>query len=328
MALVLTMLLSTALCGLYLLLARRWQIVAAPNERSSHAQATPHGGGIGLLLALVVGLSQVGDWNMLWSGVYRWLVIGALALMVLGVLDDLVELSVRLRMALYGLCCLVLATVLLNPLQPMWSLPVFACGVGLVALALLWMINLYNFMDGIDGIAALQCILASVGAALLAWRSGADGAYISFCLLLAASHLGFLVWNWPPARLFMGDAGSVPTGFLLGGLAVLGAVRGYLHPTCWLVLLAVFISDASWTLCRRLFQGEVVTQAHRDHAYQRLSRHWHSHFRVDVLVLLINVLWLFPLAAAIQLWPSHAPIMVILAYLPLLFGVAKAGKFA
>jgi Fuc2NAc and GlcNAc transferase len=192
------------------------------------------------------------------------------------------------------------------------------------------MVNLYNFMDGIDGIAATQCILACASAALLAWMGRAPGGaeYALFCLLLAAAQLGFLFWNWPPARLFMGDAGSVPTGLLLSGLALLGWAQGLLDLACWLILLAVFITDASWTLLWRLFSGQPVAQAHRLHAYQRLSRYWGSHMLIDVLLMAINAAWLFPLAWAAHSFPEYAFILVILAYLPLLLGMVRVGKFA
>jgi Fuc2NAc and GlcNAc transferase len=126
----------------------------------------------------------------------------------------------------------------------------------------------------------------------------------------------------------MGDAGSVPTGFLLGGLALLGGAQDLLNTACWLILLAVFITDATWTLLWRLVTGQAVTQAHRLHAYQRLSRHWGSHLAVDMLLLAINALWLFPLAWAVQSMPEYTLILVILAYLPLLLGMVRSRKFA
>jgi Fuc2NAc and GlcNAc transferase len=126
----------------------------------------------------------------------------------------------------------------------------------------------------------------------------------------------------------MGDAGSVPTGFLVAAIALLGAVQGYLNPLCWAILLAVFITDASWTLVWRLATGQAFMQPHRLHAYQRLSRYWDSHLSVDMLLLAINVMWLFPLAWAVQAWPSYSVILVILAYFPLLCGMAKVGRLA
>lgn len=324
--LLVTLSLSILLCGLYLQLARRWQILDRPNERSSHQQPTPHGGGAGLMLAFGIGLLGAGLHYGSWPPGYGLVAGIALLLMLLGIADDLLSLSVRLRLALYGLACLVVAlSVLPMPLTGSAALDVATAL--LLALAMLWLVNLYNFMDGIDGIAATQCVLACSAAAWLSWQS-AGNSYAMFCLLLAASHLGFLLWNWPPARLFMGDAGSIPTGFLLASLALLGTVQGQLHPACWLVLLAVFISDASWTLVWRMASGQPFTRPHRLHAYQRLSVYWGSHQRVDLLLSAVFVLWLLPLAWLLEIYPDYAILLVILAYLPLLLGMAKTRPLA
>jgi Fuc2NAc and GlcNAc transferase len=287
----LTLVVSTVLCGLYLLAARRLQILDQPNERSSHQQPTPHGGGAPLFLAFSFGVAVAALWWDIWTAPYLLLMMLALALMLLGVVDDFRELSVRLRMALYGLVALLMSAYLL---QPMFG------GAILLAASLFW------------------------GLVLLWGHS----AYALFCLLLAAAHLGFLAWNWPPARLFMGDAGSVPTGFLLASLALLGWVEGQLNPLCWLVLLAAFVTDASWTLLWRIASGQPFTQPHRSHAYQRLSRHMGSHLVVDMGLVALNGLWLFPLAWGVQIWPKFGFLLVILAYLPLVWGMAKVRKLA
>ncbi len=319
-ALLLTLLASVLLCGLYLQLARRWQILDRPNERSSHELPTPHGGGLPLFAAFALGLLAAALLGVDWPGIY--LVVTALALLLVatGVVDDLRGLSVGARFAIYGLCCAATVAVLLPPLDS----PLAGAVAIVAALALLWMLNLYNFMDGIDGIAALQCIQAAVSAALLSWFTAMDAAYTLFCLLLAAAHTGFLVWNWPPARLFMGDAGSIPTGYLLGVLALLGVVQGQLSGWVWLILLAPFIVDASYTLAWRIVNGQPFTRPHRLHAYQRLSRHWGGHLPVDMLLLALHALWLFPLALTLTIWPKFRFFLVILAYLPLLIGMAKA----
>jgi Fuc2NAc and GlcNAc transferase len=322
-----TFVLSVLLCRAYLGIARERQIVAMPNERSSHSLATPNGGGIALLLAFTLGLLMAAWVYGAWSRPFVTLSVAALVLAVLGFMDDLLGLSMRLRLLAYSLVCSLVSIVIL---QPAMNEDVLS-GLALVMLAagvLLWSLNLYNFMDGIDGIAAMQAVLACCGAAWLSWVSVQDEIYLMFCLLLAAAHSGFLIWNFPPARLFMGDSGSVPTGFLLAGMMIIGAVQGQLNPLCWLVLLAIFITDASWTLLWRVVTGQRFTQPHRLHVYQRLSQHWNSHLKVDLSLLGINVLWLFPLAMAVQAWPDHALFMVILAYLPLLCAMAKAGRLA
>ena len=325
--LVTTFLLSALLCGGYLRFARVRRFLDAPNERSSHSHPTPHGGGAAVLLAFIAGLLLAAQFYNSWDESFVVLAVAALLLMIVGVIDDLRGLSVRVRMALYSLVCLWVADTLLQSIFIDSGASRVVVGL-LVALVMLWSLNLYNFMDGIDGIAALQTVLACCFGAWLSLRSGHDDSYAMLCLLLAAAHAGFLIWNCPPARLFMGDAGSVPTGFLVAAIALLGALQGHLNPLCWAILLAVFITDASWTLVWRLSTGQAFTQPHRLHAYQRLSRYWDSHLSVDMLLLAINVMWLFPLAWAVQAWPSYSVILVILAYFPLLFGMAKVGRLA
>jgi Fuc2NAc and GlcNAc transferase len=322
-----TLLLSAFLCGVYLRIARVWRFLDAPNERSSHSLPTPHGGGAALILAFVSGLLLAAKLYGAWDDSFVALALAAVVLMMLGIVDDLYGLSVWPRLIMYAVLCLWLSACLLHGVAA--GNPLLSGALVLVAtFVLLWSLNLYNFMDGIDGIAAIQAVLACCAAALLSWFTGHEESYPRYCLMLAAAHGGFLVWNFPPARLFMGDAGSVPTGFLLGALALLGAAQGQLNPLVWLILLAAFITDASWTLVWRMASGQAFTQAHRQHAYQRLSRHWDSHLRVDILLILIVMLWLFPLAAALQLWPQHSLFLVLLAYLPLLVGMAKMGRLA
>ena len=325
--LVATFLLSALLCGGYLRVAQCRRLVDTPTERSSHSHPTPHGGGAALLLAFIVGLFLAGQRYNSWEESFVVLAVAALLLMIVGIVDDLRGLSVRVRMILYSLVCLWAADTLLSSVF-IDSVASRAVLVLLAAFVMLWSLNLYNFMDGIDGIATLQTLLACCFAAWLSSRVGHNNGYAMLCLLLAAAHAGFLLWNYPPARLFMGDAGSVPTGFLLAAIALVGAAQGQLNPLCWAVLLAVFITDASWTLLWRLSTRQAFMQPHRLHAYQRLSRYWNSHLSVDMLLLTINVFWLFPLAWALQAWPSYSIIFVILAYFPLLCGMAKVGRLA
>jgi Fuc2NAc and GlcNAc transferase len=326
-AVLLTFVVSVLLCAMYLRVARARHILDVPNHRSSHFRPTPHGGGVPLLLAFALGLMLASQIYGYWETPFVVLTAAALALMLIGVCDDLRGLSAKVRFIVYALVCLATAASMLHAVlanEPAW-------GVALLlfwGLTLLWSLNLYNFMDGIDGIAATQAIFVCCAAALLVWWAGRDGHYVLYCLLLAAAHGGFLVWNRPAARLFMGDAGSVPTGFLLAGLALLGAVEGQLSPWCWAVLSAVFIIDASYTLLWRIATGQAFTEPHRMHAYQRLSRYWGSHLMVDLLLLAINVMWLLPLAVAIQNWPDTALFLVFLAYLPLGYGMVKIARLA
>jgi len=321
----LTLLLSVFLCGCYLVIARRLRILDQPNARSSHQRPTPHGGGLPLFAAFALSMACSALYFGPWDDLYVLLTALTLFLVVVGVVDDITRLSIRVRLSIYAACAAAVPVALLPP-----------AGTGLAEIllllacffALLWLMNLYNFMDGIDGIAAIQCILASVSAALLSWMKAGNSEYVLICLLLATCHLGFLCWNFPPARLFMGDAGSVPTGFLLGALALVGSSHGQLNPLCWVILLAGFITDTSYTLLWRIVTGQRFIQPHRQHAYQRLSRRLRSHLAVDMGLVALNTLWLFPLAWMAQTWPDCAFLLVILAYLPLLAGMAKLRHMA
>ena len=236
-----------------------------------------------------------------------------------GVLDDRYGLSVKLRLPLYALACLLATWLLVDGALPLW-LTVAA------AIYALWLLNLFNFMDGIDGIAAAEAGFVFLAAALLALWRGAEGIFPLLCLLLATACVAFLHWNWSPARLFMGDVGSIPLGFLLAVFSLQGELSGQLPLVSWLILLAVFIGDATYTLAWRALNGEQVTAAHSRHGYQRLARHWGSHGKVVMLMILYNTLWLLPLAVAALHFPQWAWACVLGAYLPLLTLRLKADK--
>ena len=187
----------------------------------------------------------------------------------------------------------------------------------LAAIYLVWMLNLYNFMDGIDGIASVEAICACLGACLLYWLGGFENLILA-PLVLAMAVAGFLYWNFPPARIFMGDAGSGFLGIILGMLSLQAAWSSPKLLWVWLILLGVFIVDATLTLLRRLLRGDKVYEAHRSHAYQFASRHYGRHLPVTLVVTAINLFWLLPLAACVVLWNMDGALALILAYVPLL----------
>lgn len=305
-------------CGVYRRLAYRWQLMDVPNHRSAHDAPTPRGGGVGIFLGLFVAAAAVALAGDSWPRpLPHWFALSA-GLVLAGIVDDHLSLPVGVRLSLYALAAGI-ATWLLVGFSPLWL-------ALLSLLYILWIMNLFNFMDGIDGIAAAEACFVLVAAAVLSIWQDAAGAYPLFCLLLSAACLAFLHWNWAPASLFMGDAGSIPLGFLLAVLSVQGEVSGELSLVSWLVLLAVFIADATYTLLWRAVQGEKLTEAHSRHLYQRLARYWRSHGRVVQVMLGYNLLWLLPLAAAAAVVPGYWWLWLPLAYLPLLPILLKAGK--
>lgn len=291
-----------------------------PNARSSHTLPTPRGGGVAIVLsfslALVFMLRADPDfWPLL-------LALGGagLAVAVLGFLDDHGHIAARWRLlghfsaaawGLFWLGGLPPFTLLGETYDLGWV------GHGLTLFYLVWMLNLYNFMDGIDGIASVEAICVCLSAGLIYALSG-QAALIPLPMLLAAAVAGFLFWNFPPARIFMGDAGSGFLGIIIGLLSLQAAWAGPSLLWSWLILLGVFVVDATATLIRRLVRGDKVYEAHRSHAYQFASRRFGRHLPVTLAVMAINILWLLPLAMAAGVWGFDGATMLLIAYAPLL----------
>jgi UDP-GlcNAc:undecaprenyl-phosphate GlcNAc-1-phosphate transferase len=224
-----------------------------PNERSLHATPTPRIGGLGIMAG--VGVASV--W--LAEGALLPVMLAAITLAAVSVLDDVRSLPVALRFLAHFVAAV----------GCMLALGLSGWILLLGTLAVIWMTNLYNFMDGSDGLAGGMTAIGFGMLALAAWQS--DAAVLAvFCASIAAAALAFLRFNFPPARLFMGDAGSIPLGFLAAAIGILGArlnVWPWLFP---LLVFSPFIVDASVTLARRTLRGEKIWQAHRSHYYQRV----------------------------------------------------------
>jgi Fuc2NAc and GlcNAc transferase len=253
---------------------------------------------------------------------------GGLAVAVVGFVDDRHTLPARMRLAVH-VCAAVWCLAWLGGLPPLqigehmvhlgWT------GYVLGTLAIVWALNLFNFMDGIDGIAASEAIFVSgAGAVLGSVSGGADGVVLASTLVGAAC-AGFLVWNWPPAKIFMGDVGSGYLGYVIAALAMAAAMDNPIAAWVWLILGGTFFVDATVTLARRTLRGERLHEAHRSHAYQWLARRWGSHRPVTLSVLAVNVLWLLPAAWLAMRHPQCAVWIVVGAYVPLIILAAVAG---
>lgn len=271
-----------------------------PNERSSHRVPTVRGGGISIVACALLGgvLLWVSgaisaDFTMAWIG-------GGLLVGAIGWLDDHGHVAPVWR----ALCHLAAAAWAVAWLD---GLPALVVGDKAIALpwighllailGTVWLINLFNFMDGIDGIAGSEAVFVLTTGGVLLWFDGAGGLG-TLSLILAASCCGFLIWNWPPAKIFMGDVGSGALGFFIAILALAGERASATPILIWLILCGVFVCDATYTLLRRLALRERWYAAHRSHAYQRLVQMGWSHRSVTGTVQLINILIIFPMALA------------------------------
>jgi len=299
----------------------RQAVIDHPGSRSSHAEPTPRGGGLAIVAASVAGLVLIA---LVSTGSARlaatMAVVGAAA-GVLGWLDDRHDLHAAPRL----LVQFVLAAIAVWALGPVneiaiagWTMHAGWLAWPLTLGWLVWLTNLYNFMDGIDGIACVEAAVVCTTLAL--WFAALGDAQLALAaLVVAAAAAGFLVWNWSPAGLFMGDVGSIALGMLIGLLTVAGVNRLGLPWDAAAILLGVFLADATVTLILRLARGERVWQAHRSHYYQRAVRTGASHAGVTLAVLVLDLMLavLASLSAARiapqGLWPASAIILLAAA---------------
>lgn len=287
---------------------RRRAVLDIPNERSSHKVPTPRGGGLAVTAVVVLGwglaiaLAGAGPYTAMAVVVLA----GAAVLGGLSWVDDRVNLPRRLRFSLHvaavaaALGALPADALVFQGLLPVWGDRLLA------ALAWVWFVNLYNFMDGIDGISGMQTASLGIGVAVLASALGVGAAsglpLTALGLIAAGAGLGFLLWNWHPAKVFLGDVGSIPLGFLLGWLLLLLALSGHLAAA--FILPAFYLADATLTLLERAARGRPFLAPHREHHYQRAVHHGGlRHDQVVVRVLACNAVLL---TAAVLAATGHA----------------------
>jgi Fuc2NAc and GlcNAc transferase len=303
---------------------RRWaerrQLLDMPNERSSHSRPTPRGGGLAIVAITLAGIWLYASMRPITSGmVLLAYTLGAIIIAVAGWLDDLRSLPVGVRFIAHGLGALLVivgtgySCAVDFPL--LGQLHLGLLGLCLIFFWILGLTNSYNFMDGIDGIAGGQALVAGAGWALFGWW-GDQWLVSALGALLAATSLGFLGHNWPPARIFMGDVASGFLGYTFAALPVIAALGDPRFMLVGALLVWPFLFDTIFTFLRRLGRGENVFAAHRSHLYQRLVIIGYSHRFVSLLYtmlaligVLLSLVWLGGGAG------SHAAIILLLPLL-------------
>ena len=319
------MLVGLTISGLLTGWARRYavssELLDHPNDRSSHSVPTPRGGGIAIVvscLLLAIALASLGliEPHLLTATLGAGTVVA-----VLGFIDDRSSLAARWRFLGHATA----AAWVVFWLDHIPQVPVFGTLVNLhfigpliAGFYIVWMVNLFNFMDGIDGIASVEAITSALGGALLWWLAGSGSGWM-LALVFASCVGGFLLWNFPPAKIFMGDAGS---GFLGLMVALLSLWCGQTAPHlfwAWFILIGCFMVDGTTTLVRRVRHGDKFNEAHRSHAYQYAARRFGAHRPVTLTVAGINLLWLLPIAVAVALGWLDGVLGVGIAYAPLLW---------
>jgi UDP-N-acetylmuramyl pentapeptide phosphotransferase/UDP-N-acetylglucosamine-1-phosphate transferase len=305
-------LLSCILTGLAAWYARRSGMVDHPGERHSHAVVTPRGGGIGIILALLIASPLlIGNGEDAWG---KCVLPGLLVLAILGWWDDHASLSARFRFFVQLAVSIYLVAYAINSgwIQGAGS-------ILLTVLFLVWMTNLYNFMDGSNGMAGLQAVFCGAVLFCLFDSAGQHNlALASACV--AASCAGFLPWNLGNARVFMGDVGSISLGFVFGALLVIGVGnQAFTLPVALMVML-VFITDSTLTLIRRILKRERWYNAHKQHLYQRLIAHGWTHGRVALFYQAINLALVMPGIVVAVYYPALAWLVAMILILAFTIG--------
>lgn len=312
-------LISFLLTGYMRHYALKKNIIDNPNERSSHTIPTPRGGGVSIVITFLSFIVLLMFTQHLAISTGLILLCSGFGIAVLGFLDDHGHINSMLRLAIHFIIAIAVVfalggfseVALFNgTLHLGWFANIIA------VLFLVWLLNLYNFMDGINGIASVEAITTIISLATI-YLLFSSSLSIELLLILAASVFGFLLWNFPKARIFMGDAGSGFLGMTLGVLALMALKVDAALFCSWIICLGVFVVDATFTLIRRVTNGHKMYDAHRSHAYQYASR-LYSHTTVTISVLLINLCWLAPVAYLASQRILIPEVLLLIAYLPLI----------
>lgn len=336
-----TAIFSLLTCGLSATLTRwiqnhahRLHLIQGVDQRSSHIHPTPTAGGAAIVISATLFLivQSCIDIN-LWLTILIIMLI-AFPLAIVGFIDDRGTVSFKIRLLIQGIAVTTFLLYFGTSLGATFKLTLGTLTAGaLILFSGIWWINLFNFMDGIDGIAAMEALFLLVTGALMTSWAKYDGAAhpLSIAMLLIASAtFGFFIFNWAPARIFMGDTASTWLAFMIFALALYTTTAAQLTLYTWCILGATFITDATVTLAVRFFHREQLSKAHRSHAYQRLARLWgedrtRGHRIVTLLFAAVNVCWLTPFAILTVIHPSWSMLWVAIAYLPLIIAALLIG---
>ncbi|MEL4014842.1 MraY family glycosyltransferase [Dryocola clanedunensis] len=298
-------------------------VIDVPNQRSSHSVPTPRGGGVAIVISFLIGIVVLCALGFVPVSQMLSLFIAGVVTAVVGFLDDHGHIAARWRLLMHFLAAASGLYFLGQfPVIDLFGYPLSAGWLGMIfgLVYLAWMLNLYNFMDGINGLASMEAIMFALLSGLMIMFSVPDGmetSQFAIMALLGCAALGFIFWNFPTAKIFMGDAGSGFLGITIGLIVLHVALldsKLFLAEIC---LLGVFIVDATVTLLRRLIGGKKVYEAHASHTYQILARKFGSHKPVTLGAFVINVVWLFPLAMLIATGSVTGVVGVVIAWLPL-----------
>jgi len=274
------------------------RLIDIPNNRSSHASPTPKSGGIAIVITMLITIMSLALYELIDINITLSMIVGLSIVATTGLIDDLKNLSINTRVIAY-VFSIVISLYLIGGLKYIsinnYDIYLNDAGYIIGLLLIFWIINLYNFMDGTDGFAAIQTICICLFVCYLFLVSNNAPFFILFFCLLSST-IAFLFWNWSPAKIFMGDVGSCSIGFLFGVFAIYTENQGVISLAVWLILLSPFIGDATYTLLKRIKNKEQWYKAHNSHAYQKIYQAGIKHNELALGLLVLNGVIVWPCA--------------------------------
>ena len=313
-----------------------------PTEGSSHDKPTPSAGGISILLSYLIYIFLLLSFNQIFipefdgnqeqtNEAFFILLLSLVPIIIVSLIDDLNKVNIALRLIVQFFSAAIIIyyfyirfdnnTFDVNNYSQQSSFMIIILSIILS----MWLMNLYNFMDGIDSYASIQCIFVSLSASIFAYINKPDD-FMYLCILgLGLANIGFLCRNIHPAKIFMGDTGSVSIGCIFAFFIFYSASESILSIYTWLILLSIFVIDSSYTLLVRIVTKKNISEVHLTHAYHKITRKSNSPITTNKILIYINIFWVFPLAAISNIYIDYNLIITIITYLPLLFSVINIG---
>jgi len=316
---------STAFSLIYKKIATDLNILSVKNHRSLHDFPTPSGGGIVFSLLSILAILLI-FWNwQLTEELLLALVVGGFAATLFGFVDDIINIRTKVKLIIqFSLACWVVSCLYFGELLSLGLTPLYVT-IPILLLFMVWMMNAYNFVDGVDGMAASGAIFICLALALTLFLTDGPIDIIAIFILMAFTIIGFILFNWPPATIFMGDAGSVFLGYSLGVLLLFTVLNNDISIWIWLTVFGYFFADTMVTQIIRVVLVKKWYLAHRSHAYQNLARITESHLKVTSGVVLYNIIWILPLTILSALQPEMEILAAILAITPAVVFAYKYG---
>ena len=299
-----------------------------PEDRSIHKYPIPSAGGLSIIITFILYLLVLLAIYPPNNISHIILLVSVMPVLIIGSIDDLKKIGVYKRLLVHTFSAIVIVYYFQIPdnsfsvdLNSQSSYIIFFASIVLS----MWLMNLYNFMDGIDGYAATESIFVALSASLIAYLNNPSSHIYIYLLGFGAANIGFLIRNWHPAKIFMGDAGSISTGCIFAFFIFYSGSESVISIYTWLILLSIFVSDATYTLFVRIVTKKNIIKPHLTHAFHIITSSKKSQLFTVKTLIFVNILWVFPMAMLSIIYSNYHIMIAFVVYFPILLYLIKIG---